>query len=67
MYERMIGDVLHADRLRASLGKLPLVEAERARRAHRHARARRRGREAVATVLIAWATRLAPGSVLPTT
>jgi hypothetical protein len=66
MYERMFGDALHADRLRASLAQLPLVAVERERRAQQRSATRRRAREAVARVLVALATRLAPGSALPT-
>lgn len=65
MYERMLGDALHADRLRGSSGKMPLVEAERARRAQRRAAASRWCREAMAKRLITLATRLAPAAAVP--
>jgi hypothetical protein len=65
MYERMFGDALLADRMRGSLGKMPLVEAERARRRQRRVMASRWCPQALATFLIALATRIAPTVAVP--
>jgi hypothetical protein len=59
MYERMIGDALHADRLRGSMGKMPLVEAALARSTRWRAAASQWCRYAVAKALIALSARLA--------
>jgi hypothetical protein len=65
MYERMIGDTLHADRLRAALRTVPVREAERVRRAQRRGVKCRRCRETLATALTALATRIAPTIAAP--